>query len=236
MNIHFILHASFESPAAIQTWAEQKGHRISSTKVYEKETVPKSAENIDFLIVMGGPQSPSTTLTECPYFDAEKEINLIKSAITHKKLILGVCLGAQLLGEAYGARCIRSPHREIGVFPVTLTKHAQRDPIFSQFPQLFNVGHWHGDMPGIIDDSQILAHSEGCPRQVVKYSDRIYGFQCHFEFTPQAIEAMIVHCSDDLKEGTFIQNSTKLKTNDYSEMNTLLYQFLDHMESLYLQK
>lgn len=233
MKVHIVMHESFESPAAIEIWAKNKGHEISYTKLYEGDSFPEKCE-FDFLIVMGGPQSPATTLEECPHFDAQKEIAFIKKAIEQNKVLLGVCLGAQFIGEALGAHFDHSPNREIGVFPITLTEDGKQDSIFSTFPEKFMVGHWHGDMPGLTPDSKILATSEGCPRQIVRYSPNIYGFQCHFEFTPEAIEAMIENNAHELEEHKglpYIQTADQLRKNDYSEMNSLLFSFLDKITS-----
>jgi hypothetical protein len=42
--------------------------------------VPAAAEEIDLLVVLGGPQSPGTTLGECPHFDSAAEQSLIYDA------------------------------------------------------------------------------------------------------------------------------------------------------------
>ncbi len=199
MKLHIIMHESFESPAAIEIWAQRKGCDVAYTRLYAGDTFPAECD-FDFLVVMGGPQSPETTHEECPHFDAKKEIAFVKKAIDENKIVLGVCLGAQFIGEALGARFDHSPNREIGVFPLTLTEEGTNDPIFSTFPEKFSVGHWHGDMPGLTPESKILASSEGCPRQIVRYSPKVYGFQCHFEFTPEAIEAMIENNAHELED------------------------------------
>ncbi|MCF6777917.1 hypothetical protein L3V83_15235 [Thiotrichales bacterium 19X7-9] len=234
------MHESFESPAAIDIWALRKGHNVTYSKVYQNDVLPTSTKDIDFLIVMGGPQNPATSKAECKYFDSTAEIDLIKSAINSNCLVLGICLGAQLIGEAYGEKFEHSPYREIGVFPITLTEAGKADPIFSTFPETFLVGHWHGDMPGITESSEILATSEGCPRQVVRYDTGVYGFQCHFEFTPDAIERMIEHCSSDLSEADttlYIQSQEVLRKNNYEASNQKLFKFLDYMENdVYLLK
>lgn len=229
MKVHIIMHESFESPAAIELWAKNKGHEISHTKLYEGDSFIEDYD-FDFLVVMGGPQSPATTLEECPHFDTQKEITFIKGAIEQKKLVFGVCLGAQLIGEALGAKFDHSPNREIGVFPITLTEDGKKDSIVGTFPEVLNVGHWHGDMPGLTAGSKILAISEGCPRQIVKYAPNIYGFQCHWEFNPEAIDAMIesnAHELEDYKELPYIETKEQLRAHDYTEMNQNLYRFLD---------
>jgi GMP synthase (glutamine-hydrolysing) len=116
------------------------------------------------------------------------------------------------------------------VFDVTLTEAGKKDPVFKTFPETFPVGHWHGDMPGLTPAAEVLATSAGCPRQIVRYSPRVYGFQCHFEFTPNAIEGMIQSCGYELethKNLPYIQTAHQLRDNDYTGMNELLYKFLD---------
>lgn len=227
--MHILMHESFESPAAIEVWGKRKGFDITYTRQYVGDTFPEEC-NFDFLVVMGGPQSPATTLEECPHYDAKKEIVFIKKCIKQNKILLGVCLGAQLIGEALDGKFSHSPSREIGVFPLALTEDGKQDPIIGAFPEKFMVGHWHGDMPGLTAESKILATSEGCPRQIVRYTPKIYGFQCHFEFTPEAIEGMIENNAHELEEYKglpYIETAEQLRNHNYGEMNNLLFSFLD---------
>ena len=71
MRIHFILHETFEAPGAYLAWAALRGHDVSMTKVYRYEKLPKDIDDFDMLILMGGPQSPSSTKKEFPYYDAQ---------------------------------------------------------------------------------------------------------------------------------------------------------------------
>jgi len=235
MKIHIVMHESFEAPGAIETWATSKKHTITYTRLYDRDRLPSNADEFDFLIVMGGPQSPATSVKECPYFDANKEISLIKKAIEKGKVVLGICLGAQLLGEALGAKFEHSPNKEIGVYDIWLSEAGKQDPIFSTFFERFPVGHWHGDMPGLTQDSKILAASKGCPRQIVRYGPALYGFQCHFEFTPISIEGMIANCSGELESGKsmpYVQTADELRKSNYTAMNQLLFRFLDRMQEI----
>jgi len=231
LKIHFILHESFESPAAIEDWAKKNASRLTYTRLHDGDSFPPTFD-FDFLIIMGGPQCPATTPDECPHFDGKKEIEFIKEAIKRDKILLGVCLGAQFIGEAMGGHFEHSPNREIGVFPVTLTKEGEQDPIVGKFPKTFPVAHWHGDMPGLTDTSEILAASEGCPRQIVRYGPKIYGFQCHFEFTPNAVEEMIQNNAAELEQFRslpYIETAEQLRSHDFTSMNDLLIQFLDKL-------
>ncbi|MFT3904291.1 MAG: type 1 glutamine amidotransferase [Niabella sp.] len=239
MNIHFVQHEVFEAPGAYLAWAELRSHHITFSKVYEDQSLPETIENIDLLIVMGGPQSPSTTKEECSYFDAKAEKDLILKAINARKAVVGVCLGAQLIGEALGAACEHSPEKEIGVFPIQLTEDGLRDEKLNHFGSSLSVGHWHSDMPGLTPESKVLATSTGCPRQIVSYSALVYGFQCHIEFTREVVALLIAEEEAFLTNNTiykYVQKPDEIRRYDYTEMNDKLFQFLDKLADAYRDK
>lgn len=232
MNIHFIQHETYEAPGAYLNWAKSRNYKTTFSKVYKNEALPDSTDSIDMLIVMGGPQSPNTTLEECPHFNAEAEIALIQKCITTGKAVVGVCLGSQLIGQALGANFGHSPEKEIGVFPITLTEDGIKDEKISHFGSILNVGHWHNDMPGLTKESKVLAFSEGCPIQIVSYSNLVYGFQCHMELTTEVV-SLLIESETDLvtksKKHRFVQNPEEILSFDYNEMNEKLFQFLDKL-------
>lgn len=237
MRTHFIVHEFFEAPGAYETWAKSRGHSISYSRVYEGEPLPENIEGIDFLIVMGGPQDPATTLDQCAHFDSKGEQSVILRAIQAGKVVLGICLGSQLIGEALGAHYSHSPEREIGKFPITLTNEGLAHPLFNHFGRVLDVGHWHNDMPGLTPDAKIIAFSEGCPRQIVAYSDLAFGFQCHMELNKKIVQMLIDN--DDLSEAPkyrFVEGPNTLLRHDYSEMNRKLFEFLDKLAVSYKLK
>ncbi|MBE5214733.1 type 1 glutamine amidotransferase [Pectobacterium sp. A535-S3-A17] len=236
MRVHFIVHESFEAPGAYETWAMSRGHEITYSRVYAGEKLPQDARDIDLLIVMGGPQDPAFTVDQCAHFDSNAEQALIASAVSFGKAIIGVYLGSQLIGEALGAPFAHSPEKEIGVFPIFLTDTGTQSEMFSHFGSQLNVGHWHNDMPGLTPEATIIAYSEGCPRQIIAYSELVYGFQCHMELTPDVVELLIAHSDKDLSQAEkyrFINTPEELRVHDYSEMNRVLFTFLDKLESCY---
>ena len=105
MKVHFVLHETFEVPGAYLKWAQERGHQVTTTKVYENEALPETVDEIDFLIVMGGPQSPDEDRGNFPIApDPQAELDSdAKKRSQADRYIVGVCLGAQLLSVAYGA-------------------------------------------------------------------------------------------------------------------------------------
>ena len=234
MKVHFVLHETFEVPGAYLKWAQERGHQVTTTKVYESEVLPESVDEIDFLIVMGGPQSPDEDREAFPYYDPQAEIQLIQKAIKADRYIVGVCLGAQLLSVAYGAEYEHSPEREIGVFPITLTEAGLEDEHVKVLGPTLITGHWHGDMPGLSEDAVVLATSQGCPRQIVRFSPKHYAFQAHLEFDPEAVDLLIAADGEAvLQEQSqnldFVQQPDVIRNYDYREMNAKLYAFLDSL-------
>ena len=228
MKILFVTHASFEQPGSIESWAKKHNHETQEVKPYNGEKLP-AIDEYDMLVVMGGPQSP-IEIDKSPYL--KDEIDLIKQALKQKKRMVGVCLGAQLIAEALGAKTERSPNKEIGMYPVELLGDAAIDPVFSDFPAKFDVMHWHSDMPGIVDGINLLAKSEGCPRQIFRFGDRVYGFQCHFELTKELVEGMVKHCGSDMMAGKYVMTPDQLISLNYSKINAQMDKVLDYLASV----
>lgn len=236
MNVHFIQHENFEAPGAYLEWAKLRNYTISFSRVFENQPLPDAVGDIDLLIVMGGPQSPDTTKDECPHFDAKAEIALLQKAINNGKAVVGVCLGAQLIGEAFGAKVEKSPEKEIGVFPIQLTVQGLDDEKLNHLGSILNVGHWHSDMPGLTPQCSILANSKACPRQIIRYDQLVYGFQCHMEFNSSLVELLIAEDADFLSRNAtlpFVQQPADIINVDYTEMNEKLVLFLDKLTEEY---
>ena len=86
--------------------------------------------------------------------------------------------------------------------------------------------HWHAGGAGA------RATSEGCPRQIVEYSGRVYGFQCHLELTPELIDRLIAASAAELATLTnhrFVQQPEILRSNTYQAMNRALFVFPDRL-------
>jgi GMP synthase (glutamine-hydrolysing) len=237
MKVHLVVHEAYEAPAAIATWATDRGHFTSCSRVYAGDRVPSTADGIDLLVIMGGPQSPGTTLHEYPYFDSAAEQALISGAVAAGRAVVGVCLGAQLLGAALGAPAEPSEQAEIGVFPIRLTTDGRADRRLAGFPVPLDAGHWHHDMAGLTPDATVLAASDGCARQIIRYGKLAYGFQCHLEFTRESIPPLIAASAGELTRRSgerYVETASFFREDPYDAMNNALFSFLDNLAGDYL--
>jgi GMP synthase (glutamine-hydrolysing) len=228
MRVHYLMHASFETPGIIEKWAQDRGYAFDGTRTYSGGKLPKAAD-VDFLIVMGGPQS-ATRLDNHPYL--RDEINLISGVISLNKPLVGFCLGSQLIAEALGAPTKTSPNKEVGFFPVQLTDEGRQDSILGNLPSEFEVLHWHYDMPSIPTGAALLARSAGCPHQAFRYGDRTYGFQFHMEPTEESIKPLLENAAEDLAPGRYTQTSEEILSADFEAMNQRMILVLDSLTKL----
>ncbi|NNK57535.1 MAG: hypothetical protein HKP44_09510, partial [Desulfofustis sp.] len=103
--IHWLQHVPFEGLGIIDSWAASCGHTLSCTKFWDGDGLP-APDALDMLVVMGGPMGVDDEV-EYPWLEEEKEF--LRQAVEQKLVILGICLGAQLLASICGASVY--PHR-----------------------------------------------------------------------------------------------------------------------------
>jgi GMP synthase-like glutamine amidotransferase len=164
-----------------------------------------------------------------PWLKKEKEF--IAKAIADHKILLGVCLGSQLIADVLGGKVSKNQYKEIGWFPVSLTREARNSSIFSSLPVTFTAFHWHGDTFNIPHGAARVAQSEGCANQAFEFG-RVIGLQFHLEYSKKSIDLMFQNCSDELVDGKYIQTPNEIisKMPNVHEMNKTLNLILDNME------
>ena len=229
MRIRWFQHVSFEGLGSIEPWARERRHDIRVTRFYRDEPVPDSSD-FDWLIVMGGPMGVGDEAL-FPWLTREKKA--IENAIRASRAVLGICLGAQLIGNVLGAPVYRNEHREIGWFPVELTEPGRSSPLFGSLPERFEAFHWHGDTFDLPAGAIHIARSEACRHQAFQYGDRVVGLQFHLETTPQSAADLVQNCADELVEGPFIQPASDLLAppERFRVINQAMSELLSRMEA-----
>jgi GMP synthase (glutamine-hydrolysing) len=225
VNIHYLQHAAGEGPGQIATWAAANGHRLTATHWYRGEASPDPAA-IDFLVIMGGGMNIYQH-RDHPWLVPEKA--LIAQVIGSGKPVLGVCLGAQLIADALGARVYQNPQFEIGWFPIRLNAEVPRHPAFSHFPDQFTALHWHGDTFELPPGAALLASSEACPQQAFIYRENVVGLQFHAEVRPEDVRLFVQGESGPLPPGKYVQSFEEILAGDacMPEVHALLGEVLD---------
>ena len=230
MRIHYLQHVPFEGLASIEQWLTTKDYILSATKFYNGDTLP-SVEHLDWVIVMGGPMNIYEN-DKYPWLTWEK--HFIEEAIKKNKIVIGICLGSQLLADVLGSKIYKGQEKEIGWYPIQVTTEAQKSPVFASFPASFSVFHWHGDTFDLPSGAVRLAYSEVCANQAFIYGDRVLGLQFHLESTKDSIRQIIENCASELVAGKYIQKPEEMlaRDDDFSNINTAMCGILEYFTTL----
>lgn len=227
MRIHVLQHVEFEGPAAIEDWACQFGYSVSCSRLDKGEALPDLAA-FDLLVVMGGPMSVNDE-DRHPWLKEEKA--LVRKSIESGRAILGVCLGAQMIASAMGARVYRGREKEIGWFPV---RRVTASGAGALFPEMFTPLHWHGETFDLPNGAVRLAETDAVPNQAFELGSAI-GLQFHLEATAESVQKMMDNAGEEIESGKPFQQPAQeiLARTTQASVNAqgILYRLLEHIES-----
>lgn len=232
MRVHYIQHVPFEGLGTIKQYLDEKKHIVSSTKLFSADNYP-SIDEFDWLIILGGPMG---VYGEDKYNWLAAEKHLIKQAIKSGKIVLGICLGAQLIAEALGAKVYKNTHREIGWYPVMRNSEITNTGFESIFPEIFTPFHWHGDTFDLPEGAILLASSKVCKHQAFFSDNRALGLQFHLEVDFNAVKRVIVNSKTELSDETpLIQNEKEMLyiAANFTEANRIMKNVLQLLEKNY---
>jgi GMP synthase-like glutamine amidotransferase len=229
LRIHYFQHVAFEGLGYIEEWALQNGHILTATRFFEEQKLP-SVDDIDWLIIMGGPMGVYDD-GKFPWLKTEKEF--IRRVIEANKTVIGICLGSQLIAEVLGAEVFPNKEKEIGWFDVSLTPEGRKSLLFKDVEHVFEVFHWHGDTFNLPGNAVHLIESPGCKNQAFMYGDKVLGLQFHLEATAATLKEMLEHGKEELTEGNYIQCAETIlaRVKETEKTNLLLKQVLDKLAS-----
>jgi GMP synthase (glutamine-hydrolysing) len=192
-NVVVLTHAEFEGPGRIAAIVAERGYSLEVLSLHRGDPVPSDLPRDTLLVVMGGAMGVGDL--EDPKFPFLKgEVDLLRRRVEEDSPVLGVCLGAQLLAHAGGARVFPmtepgETHRmyEVGWAPIRFrgTDEAQA---LDGMPAEAMVLHWHGDTFDLPEGARLLASSARCRNQGFQLGRRLFGLQFHCETTAEDIE------------------------------------------------
>ena len=225
MRLHYFQHEPFEGLGLIEEWAISKSFSISSTHFYKNESLPR-LENIDWLVIMGGSMSVNDE-EQLPWLVAEKAF--VKSAIDAGKVVLGICLGAQMIANVLGSKIYPNEKKEIGWFPIIWNPEALSNSKFKHIPPILNVLHWHGETYEMPKNALHLAESIACTNQGFLFKEKVIGLQFHLEFNDKSTEEMLRYCAHELKESLYVHSAEKIisQNHNISAAKKALFGILD---------
>jgi GMP synthase (glutamine-hydrolysing) len=196
-NSLIIKHNSSEGGGLFEKILKEKGWEQEILPLYTGKAWPDSVDFYDLILLMGGPMSAND---EDRYPFLKKELPFIRQVLKLGKPVLGICLGAQIMAKALGARVYPGPHKEIGWYFLNQTPSAKSDPLFSLLDSCFLVFQWHGETFDLPNGGICLAGNEAYPSQAFRFGEWAYGLQFHFEVTETMIKTWLGQWGEEIKK------------------------------------
>lgn len=230
MKIQFLQHVSAEGPGSLLTIFEARGGQCAVHELYLGGDLP-APDSFDWLVVMGGPMGVDD-VSEYPWLVEEKQ--LIRTAIMENKIVMGICLGAQLIADVLDAKVRRNAHREIGWFPIRKNSEIEHSVLGKVLPQSARVFHWHGDTFDIPDGALAMAGSEACQNQGFVLENRVFAFQFHPEITIELAREFIDFGYAELDGSRYVQSADEIinEKQGFSDSVNLVEAIVDAVYSV----
>ena len=182
-----VRHVAFEDLGLLGPLVSARGYDV---RFHDAGIDPFDADTLvqpDLVIVLGGPIGVYEAETY-PFISAE--VAAVAARLRSNKPILGICLGAQMMAAALGARVAPGPIKEIGYAPLTLTEAGRRSVLSPLGTSA--VLHWHGDNCELPTGCECLASTPHCPVQAFARTPSQLALQFHLETEPARFEAWLV--------------------------------------------
>lgn len=200
MSVLALQHADVERLSLLGEVLAQKGVPSRYVALHRGERLPRFPDGLAgarAVVVLGGPMG---------VYEEEKhpwlgeEIRFLGAALRAGFPVYGLCLGAQLMAAALGARVYPGEEKkEIGWFPVALTQGARADPLLGDEAPSFPVFQWHGDTFDLPKGAVHLAASARYPHQAFRWGACAYAFQFHLEVGFDDISRWLDAFGDDVR-------------------------------------
>ena len=167
-------HLAFEDLGSFGCVLEEGGYRLVHVEA-GIDPLPDPLDP-DLVVVLGGPIGVNDGKAH-PCIAVERD--WLVPRLAARRPTLGICLGAQLMAAALGAKVVQMPRKEIGFAPVFLSAVGSQGPLINlaDVPVL----HWHGEAFDIPNGADNLAATTACATQAFALGSTILGLQFHPE-------------------------------------------------------
>ncbi|MDQ3672207.1 MAG: type 1 glutamine amidotransferase [Actinomycetota bacterium] len=183
MRILSVTHGPTVPGGVFDEVADAAGHELERW-VVPLGGSPRPVTRYDAVMVFGGSMHPD----QDEQFDwLEREAEFLRGALANSTPVLGVCLGAQMLARAAGARVAPASEPEVGWFDIELTEEGRSDPVVGVLPARTEAFQWHHYTFEIPNGATELARSDICA-QAFRVGERARGIQFHAEVTLEMVE------------------------------------------------
>ncbi len=181
-------HVAFEDLDSFAAILERHGFAIAYYEAGVDDLAAIDPLAPDLLVVLGGPIG---VYEDAAYPFVRDELRLIERRLAADRPILGICLGAQLMARALGAKVYAAGFKEIGWAGISLSAAGRTSPLAKLAPGT-RVLHWHGDTLDLPSGATHLASTPRTPNQAFAVGRHGLALQFHLEVSASGLERWLV--------------------------------------------
>jgi GMP synthase (glutamine-hydrolysing) len=184
-----IRHVACEDLGNLELVLQQRGLVVRYVEAGIDDLAQLSPLTPEVLILLGGPIG---VYQEHNYPFLTDELRLLERRLAADLPTLGICLGAQLMARALGAKVYAGPRKEIGWSPLQLSEAGRRSCLAQLAKRETAVLHWQGDTFDLPAGATHLASTPANERQAFAWGTRSLALQCHVEVTARGLERWFI--------------------------------------------
>jgi GMP synthase (glutamine-hydrolysing) len=191
-----IRHVACEDLGNLAPALQQRGLRVRYVEAGIDDLGQLNPLTPEVLVILGGPIGVSQ---EIAYPFLTDELRLLERRLAAALPTLGICLGAQLMARALGAKVYAGPHPEIGWAPLQLSEAGRRSCLAPLANRQTAILHWHGDTFDLPPGATHLASTPAYDNQAFAWGTRGLALQCHAEVTLPGLEGWFVSHAHEIE-------------------------------------
>jgi GMP synthase (glutamine-hydrolysing) len=207
-------HVAHEGLGLLAPVLRDAGFASSYRETPHDDLADPAIEDADLLIVLGGPLGAYETDT---YRFLAREIAVLERRLAQGRPTLGICLGAQLMAKALGARVFPGSVKEVGWGRVDLTTEGRASALKPLGEDGAMVLHWHGDTFDLPAGATRLAANANYQNQAFAHGESALALQFHLEADAAVLEDWYIGNADDLAAAETSAAALRAETSRISD-------------------
>jgi len=193
VNVLAVVHGSDVPAGSFRGVVVERGYRLETWVPADAATPPR-VDAYDAVMVFGGAMHVDQEAHH-PWLREEEQY--VRALLDRRVPLLGVCLGAQMVAKAAGARVGPADEPEIGWCDVD---RKVDDPVLGILPARFPAFQWHFYAFDVPAGAAELARSRVCP-QAFRLGERAWAVQFHPEVTREIVARWVDEAPDEVPGG-----------------------------------